>query len=67
MNAVELLIAEHGLIREYLESLAEYTALLRQNIHLEDHVFYPRIVKELPSSEMEDLRREFERRGRSRP
>ena len=42
-----------------LESLAAYAALLRQHMHVEDHVFFPLVEKELSPTELDSVLQEF--------
>jgi len=44
-----------------LESAAAYTAVLRNHIHKEDHVFFPMVQQELSPEEEQQLQVEFER------
>jgi len=44
-----------------LESVAAYVAVLRQHMHLEDHVFYPLVEKTLSREELDAVLAEFEK------
>ena len=46
---------------ELIENVAAYVALLRNHIHLEDHVFFPMAQEKISAAEEEQLHVEFER------